>query len=157
LLTPVDLERWFAESELALPDLSVSADTLQSSLRLRDAIWRSANALAHGKQPDSIDLTSINQAALREPLAPQIDPATRIRSWHHPAPLNAALATIAHDAIDLFTGSYVDRIRECANPRCILLFVDTSRPGKRRWCSMDACGNIAKTRRYRRQRKQDVA
>jgi predicted RNA-binding Zn ribbon-like protein len=60
------------------------------------------------------------------------------------------MATIARDAIELFTSDHAGRIRECANPRCILLFVDTSRPGKRRWCSMDRCGNLAKTRRYRR-------
>jgi predicted RNA-binding Zn ribbon-like protein len=26
---------------------------------------------------------------------------------------------------------------------------DTSRPGRRQWCSMARCGNIAKTRAYR--------
>nr|WP_312856528.1 CGNR zinc finger domain-containing protein [Phytoactinopolyspora halotolerans] len=27
--------------------------------------------------------------------------------------------------------------------------VDTSRPGKRRWCSMQRCGNLAKVRGHR--------
>ena len=30
-----------------------------------------------------------------------------------------------------------------------LLFVDQSRPGSRRWCSMQRCGNLAKVRSYR--------
>ncbi|MFE7743242.1 CGNR zinc finger domain-containing protein [Nocardia sp. NPDC057455] len=34
---------------------------------------------------------------------------------------------------------------------CGLLFVDASRPGRRRWCSMDRCGNLSKVRRYRGQ------
>ena len=41
-----------------------------------------------------------------------------------------------------------DRIRKCANPDCRLRFYDTSRNGRRRWCSMAACGNRAKTRRH---------
>jgi predicted RNA-binding Zn ribbon-like protein len=49
-----------------------------------------------------------------------------------------------------------DRIRRCANHRCILHFYDASRGGRRQWCSMAACGNRAKARRhYERAREQD--
>lgn len=41
-----------------------------------------------------------------------------------------------------------DRIRKCANPDCVLHFVDTSRTGRRQWCSMTACGNRLKARRH---------
>jgi predicted RNA-binding Zn ribbon-like protein len=60
-----------------------------------------------------------------------------------------ALSTLARDAIDLFTGPLADRIRQCNGRRCSLLFVDASRPGKRRWCSMQRCGNLHKQRTYR--------
>lgn len=43
-----------------------------------------------------------------------------------------------------------DRIRECANPECVLWFLDTSRPGTRRWCSMASCGNRDKAIRHGR-------
>jgi predicted RNA-binding Zn ribbon-like protein len=43
-----------------------------------------------------------------------------------------------------------DRIRGCANPDCVLWFLDTSRPGTRRWCSMAACGNRDKAVRHGR-------
>jgi predicted RNA-binding Zn ribbon-like protein len=43
-----------------------------------------------------------------------------------------------------------DRIRGCANPDCVLWFLDTSRPGTRRWCSMSACGNRDKAIRHGR-------
>ncbi len=36
------------------------------------------------------------------------------------------------------------RVGQCAGPRCILTFLDTSRNGARRWCSMATCGNRAK-------------
>ena len=46
-----------------------------------------------------------------------------------------------------------ERVRRCANPDCVLWFLDTTRSGTRRWCSMTVCGNRLKARRhYRRQR-----
>jgi predicted RNA-binding Zn ribbon-like protein len=41
-----------------------------------------------------------------------------------------------------------DRIRACAGHDCVLHFYDTSRAGKRMWCSMAGCGNRAKARRH---------
>lgn len=63
--------------------------------------------------------------------------------------VDQALAHIAREGIALFTGPSGGRVRECAAQDCQLLFVDTSRPGRRQWCSMARCGNIAKTRTYR--------
>jgi predicted RNA-binding Zn ribbon-like protein len=36
------------------------------------------------------------------------------------------------------------RIRRCAGPTCVLLFLDVSKSGRRRWCDMAVCGNRAK-------------
>jgi predicted RNA-binding Zn ribbon-like protein len=54
------------------------------------------------------------------------------------------LAFVARDAVDLFTGIWIDRIRICENPLCGGLFADLPRPGRRRWCAMNTCGNLAK-------------
>ena len=44
-----------------------------------------------------------------------------------------------------------NRIRRCAHPDCVLYFLDTTKNGTRRWCSMRTCGNRAKAmRHYRR-------
>lgn len=61
----------------------------------------------------------------------------------------AGLSAIARDAIDLLTGPLGHRIRVCAAEDCAFLFVDASRPGTRRWCSMERCGNLAKLRTHR--------
>lgn len=63
--------------------------------------------------------------------------------------VNQALAHIAREGIALLTGPLRGRVRECAAEDCQLLFIDASRPGRRQWCSMARCGNIAKTRAYR--------
>jgi predicted RNA-binding Zn ribbon-like protein len=58
----------------------------------------------------------------------------------------------ADDLLDIITAC-PDRIRQCAHPRCVLWFLDTSRNGSRRWCSMAGCGNRAKAlQHYRRHR-----
>jgi predicted RNA-binding Zn ribbon-like protein len=41
-----------------------------------------------------------------------------------------------------------DRLRKCGNPDCVLWFLDATRSGTRRWCSMAACGNRLKARRH---------
>lgn len=60
------------------------------------------------------------------------------------------LALIARDALDLVTTpAALGRIRDCASPDCGAIFLDNSRPGTRRWCSMDRCGNQAKKATFR--------
>ncbi|MEV8095639.1 CGNR zinc finger domain-containing protein [Kitasatospora sp. NPDC085879] len=56
-------------------------------------------------------------------------------------------------------GTAPERIRSCAGPhRVPLWFLDTSRNGMRRWCSMAECGNRAKAaRHYRRLRSEQPA
>lgn len=41
-----------------------------------------------------------------------------------------------------------DRVRSCEHEACVLWFLDTSKGGRRRWCSMDRCGNRAKAQRH---------
>jgi predicted RNA-binding Zn ribbon-like protein len=41
------------------------------------------------------------------------------------------------------------RYRACANETCRFTFYDDSKPGTRRWCSMELCGGRAKARAFR--------
>jgi predicted RNA-binding Zn ribbon-like protein len=89
----------------------------------------------------------VNAAAAVPPLVPALRPdgGTTLVA---PA-ARAAFSTLARDAVDLFGGPLARRIRVCAAENCGLLLVDTSRPGQRRWCSMELCGNRAKIRTHR--------
>ncbi|MFI5588630.1 CGNR zinc finger domain-containing protein [Amycolatopsis sp. NPDC051758] len=86
-------------------------------------------------------------AALPVP-APSLSASGEVR-WQAPDPASAMLALLARDALDLVTSPEFARVRRCAGPRCGALFLDTSRPGTRRWCSMEICGNQAKKSTYR--------
>ena len=50
-------------------------------------------------------------------------------------------------------GERPERVRKCANPECVLWFLDTSKNGSRRWCSMEACGNRAKVGRFNQRQR----
>jgi predicted RNA-binding Zn ribbon-like protein len=148
---PSDLADWLSESPLRLPGLQVSLEEFKLALSLREAIWRVAQAARQNQTPLAADVDTINRVAATPDLPPQLMQDGLQQVWRSPATAAVALSTIARDAIDLFSGELRSRIRECENPKCGLMFVDASRPGKRRWCLMKRCGNMAKTSRYRQQ------
>jgi predicted RNA-binding Zn ribbon-like protein len=153
---PEDLARWLPETGLAAlapvdpKQVRLTTRDLGRAKRLREAIRRSATSIAHGASPSPADLALLNYLAAPPPLVPQIDERTGARrTWVGPITGAQVLSSFARDAIDLFTGPQRSRVRECAADDCRLLFVDTSRPGARRWCSMQRCGNRSKVRTFR--------
>ncbi|SCG36123.1 CGNR zinc finger domain-containing protein [Micromonospora halophytica] len=153
LRQPRDLADWLALSRLRLDpaDVDVDADELALARRLRDTLWRIARRRTRGETPERADLAVVNEAAAGPPLVPQIADDGG-RAWRLPATGGQALSSIARDAVDLLTGRYADRIRECGAHDCQLVFVDTSRPGQRRWCAMERCGTRHKVRALRARR-----
>lgn len=59
-----------------------------------------------------------------------------------------SLAPIARSVAELIAEGPQAPVRKCGNPRCPLYFYDISRNQKRRWCSMESCGNQAKVRSF---------
>ncbi|MER7670690.1 CGNR zinc finger domain-containing protein [Kitasatospora sp. NPDC096128] len=155
---PSDLTHWLARSRLRLPagTVRITDDQLTAARTLRDALWHLAAARAHGRTGDPADRATLNRAAAHPPLVPQIAPDGTAAA-PLPADGSQLVSTLARDAIALLTGPHADRIRECRAHDCQLLFVDTSRPGRRRWCSMERCGNRNKVRALRARRVTDPA
>ncbi|GAB2721809.1 CGNR zinc finger domain-containing protein [Streptomyces bullii] len=146
---PADLVAWAERSRLpAGLDLAVTGDEVEQARALRDALVLLAADRAHGRPLPPRHLAVVNAAAARPPLVPRVEP-DGTRHWAPGATGTQLLSTVARDAIDLFTGPYADRVRECGAHDCYLLFVDTSRPGRRRWCAMEHCGNREKVRAHR--------
>ncbi|MGW6914770.1 CGNR zinc finger domain-containing protein [Kitasatospora sp. NPDC054939] len=151
---PADLAAWLPHSRLRLPvgTVRIDAGQLAAVRTVRDALWRLTAARAHGEPGAAEDRAVLNAAAAHPPLVPQIAPDG---SAAPPLPADGTqlASTLARDAIALLTGPHAERIRECGAHNCQLLFVDTSRPGRRRWCSMERCGNRHKVRALRARRE----
>ena len=151
---PASLARWCVEGRF-LPELpKISAQELASLRLLREAIYRTACAARQSRKPSPEDIATINVWAARTTLVPQLASDGRSIDWKSERTLSPVLATIARDAIALLTKTDPSRIKLCADPTCRGLFVDESRPGKRRWCSMNFCGNRAKSRTFARQHRE---
>lgn len=76
--------------------------------------------------------------------------ALRPDGWRWPA--GAALDQLVHAAVEIVVGGEHRRLRAC--PNCAWLFLDSSRNGSRRWCSMESCGTQVKTRRLTERRRE---
>jgi predicted RNA-binding Zn ribbon-like protein len=150
LRTPDDLARWYQEADLLTETITITQPGLNTARALREAVYRSALTLSHAEPPDDTDELLINTAAAAPPLVPVLRGGVGLLTTPEAGAEAAALSTIARDAIDLFTGPLAHRIRSCASPECALLFVDASRPGRRRWCSSEACGSKDRSAAYRR-------
>ena len=148
LATDDDLRRWFVEAGVLEATVRPEPSSLSAARALREAIYRSAHEKMAGRVARAEDTATINHRASKPPLAPALTEDGTIRRTAR-RPIQAALAAVAIDAV-LLLGGVADRIRECARDGCALLFVDASRPGQRRWCSAERCGNTVNTARYRR-------
>ena len=54
---------------------------------------------------------------------------------------------------ELFSDVSTVRLRKCEYEACIAHFLDTSKKGSRRWCSMNICGNKIKVAAYQKRRR----
>ena len=148
LNTPSRLAEWVGLFGPCQPDSSLAATdvSIDSARRLREAIYSllvAVTSAAGARSCPPRHRRLVNDWAAREVPAPTLHPDGSV-GYHADDPVAATLSAVARDALDLVSGQELGRVGCCANPDCNTLFLDTSRPGKRRWCSMATCGNQAK-------------
>jgi predicted RNA-binding Zn ribbon-like protein len=150
LKTPEDLDRWLVSAGLASAGPKAVARDLVVAHTLREAIYALANGLQSGKEPRAAR-AALNRIAAGSAAVPQL---RAYGSFGHDGTAAELLATLAREAVLLFGSAVAGQIRQCASPVCTLYFVDTSRRGDRRWCSMAACGNRAKLDGFRKRLRE---
>ncbi len=77
-------------------------------------------------------------------------PAAGHQTWSFTA-LDSPLWPVAAAAHRLLTATDLGRLKRCV--ACPWLFLDRSKNGSRRWCSMEICGTDEKMRRYLSKRR----
>lgn len=139
------------------PDKATAAYEL--AITLREIIFRIFSAIALEGTPAPADLEQLNEAradALAHSKIVQIGEGFSLE-WTGKAGVERMLWPITLSAADLLTSNNLYQVRQCAGQGCDWLFLDTSRNHLRRWCSMDECGNRAKSRRFMQRKRQSVA
>ena len=142
------------------PALSTERRLLDEAHRLRHSLDALFAAKVAGGPPPEAAVATLDRALAAahwirrvtweeegpspvEDLGPSVDPL-------------ALLAPVAWDAVGILSGTEAARLRRCAAEDCGLWLVDTSKGGRRRWCSMASCGSRAKATRYRLRHKGEA-
>ncbi|MEV0980577.1 CGNR zinc finger domain-containing protein [Streptomyces sp. NPDC049915] len=110
--------------------------------------------LAPGPLPYDLALARVNDAARTPPPAPRaarLQDGTLVRELADVPECAALLAAVARDAVELLTDPVARAaLRQCEGDNCPIVYLDTSRGRRRRWCSSEVCGNRERVARHRR-------
>jgi predicted RNA-binding Zn ribbon-like protein len=141
------LAAWLREARL-VEGVAPTARELALARKLREAVYDLGAAIVAERPLDARALAILNTAVAGVSRgAPRLDRKRQIH-WVTKAPLALALGRIALDAIERFAAE-ADRLTLCELSGCGALLLSRSRSDRRRWCSMDLCGNRAKVAAYR--------
>lgn len=160
---PADLVAWAGQAGIVsrreAGDLSVwierhprrAARAFADAIELRECLYRVFSAGTSGDHAAPADLALLND--LVGPSLAHLRLAATEHGydwgWTGGDPsLDRLLWPVVRSAADLLVSPEGRQVRECASDVCSWLFVDRSRTGRRRWCSMRTCGNRAKARRF---------
>lgn len=134
-------------------------------VELREAIYRVFTAIVRGILPSARDLEVVQRThaegmrharLLPGPGDPRGSYAWQWMLGQDPT-LDVLRWRVAKSAVDLLRNGRLDRLRQCpggGEGPCNWLFIDTTRGGNRRWCSMSDCGSSSKWRRQNAKRRK---
>lgn len=129
---------------------------LTDAVDLRSAVRAIVEAICERRDPDVAALDTLRSAYADavDRAAVKLDGGRLLWAWE-PASPRSAFSEVVGVAVDLLRDAPVDRLKAC--PNCGFVFLDTTRNGSRRWCSMEDCGTQQKMRRYVTKRAQTRA
>jgi len=155
LKSPRDVAGWLRAAGLAKDGqaqaVAAVADPalLIGTREVREASFAVFDAIARAASPPPDALAALFTRAASGLAAGTVAltgarPSLTLAQWQDPQAVAALLAIVS---VEAFFTLPPERVRSC--PRCGWLFLDESRGGRRRWCSMRTCGNREKVSRHR--------
>ena len=146
LAEPDGLRAWAVLAGLPRPSRRPASEDIEQAVALREAVYRVFSAVAAEEGPAQRDLATVTATAAEGLAAATLSPAAGYGLEWRGGDVRRVLWAVADSAVELLRHGPLDRIGEC--PSCGWVFLDTSRNGRRRWCSMAMCGNAVKYARY---------
>jgi predicted RNA-binding Zn ribbon-like protein len=157
--TPERLLQWLRGTGL-LPrgeEAAVDEAWLARFQELRDLVHRVVHTeLGTVGRADDQDLAELNRVAgWTQPAGLAVRDADGVlrRRLAGPVTARGLMAAVADDAVRLLTGPAYAYMRECEGEDCDMVYLDTSRGRRRRWCSSTTCGNRERVARHRARRR----
>ncbi len=154
LVDGADLIRWLVAARLLPAPVRAPAGLVEEARVLREAIDAGARAAVARAPADAAAVSTIDawleEAGARPRLAVAPDGRPVLAERPPRDAPRRALAAVALDAARMLGDpGQAARVRVCGSRTCSARFYDRSPAGRRRWCSMEACGNVEKARRRR--------
>jgi predicted RNA-binding Zn ribbon-like protein len=149
LSAPRDLSDWAVQAGIVEQPPSVDSADLRRAIDVREAMFRLVRALIDGTGTAEADRDLVNAAAAAPLPTLHLDPD----GVHRTGDIDAVLAVLARDCLELHDSDDRHALRWCAAEHCTRPFIDRSRGARRRWCGMRGCGDRAKAAAYRRRRR----
>ncbi|MFC9912617.1 CGNR zinc finger domain-containing protein [Streptomyces sp. NPDC059862] len=152
------LRAWITGSGLVPPGTPLAHADASWLVGVRE-LRAHVGQLVHGTlstttRPYDLALARVNELARTAPPAPRAlraEDGTLVRELDGPPECAALLGAIARDAVELLTDPVARAsLRQCAGDNCPIVYLDTSRGRRRRWCSSEVCGNRERVARHRR-------
>ena len=122
---------------------------VEDVVSLREKLRQEVLRWEHGQAVQRCSIEELNRLMAEHPMRTRLKNTGRKPSmelyFEHQRPEDL-FAPLAHSAALLFVHTNRERVRKCG--QCVLHFLDTSKKGTRRWCSMKLCGNRLKVAAY---------
>jgi len=137
------------------PGATIDADDLADALRFREGL-RGLLLANNGAPLEEEALETLRGAAADGELRIEIGPdgsAEAVPACESVGVLYARLLAIVERAQ---AAGVWERFKACPADDCLWAFYDESKNRSRTWCSMEVCGNRAKTRAYRAKRRSSA-
>jgi predicted RNA-binding Zn ribbon-like protein len=165
LRAPADLRAWGRRLGLLTAGASAGGptggetgdgtDELARAVVARELLHSLFVARIEGAEPTRAQLAQLSAFAAEAQAAARLETTDDGRvEWRW---AKSDLASVRHvavtSAIELLRAEPTARLRQCPGDHCGWLFLDTSKRGNRRWCSMRECGQEAKDEQRRASRR----
>ena len=149
----LDIERSAGIRRRAIQQPAGAAASLIDARRVRASLRTLAERGVVSERIRMDSLGEINRVLGRSAGTRRVDLKTDGTFARSFVPVGDAFAglviPVVESAADALIAGELSRVRRCADSRCLRVFYDTTKNGRRRWCDMSTCGNRAKAARHR--------
>jgi predicted RNA-binding Zn ribbon-like protein len=146
---PGSLRYWLVRNGLLDEEEVIGDADVVWARGIRKAL-RLVLAANNGREVEPEALETLNRAARRAALVVRFGPDGRAALHRGAGGVDGAIGGVLAAVYAGMEDGTWERLKTCANVGCGWVFYDRSKNRSGRWCSMDVCGNRAKTRAYRR-------
>ncbi|MFN2555657.1 MAG: CGNR zinc finger domain-containing protein [Nitriliruptorales bacterium] len=154
---PAILGRWLRRRELLRRGERITVENdLAYALRVRTALRALLLSNHDDEEPPPEALAILEEAALRAQLTLRFAPDGSSQLAPVADGVEGAVGRLLAIAYAAMAEGTWWRLKICRADTCAWSFYDTSRNRSGKWCSMAICGNRAKARTYRTQRRKEA-